>query len=61
MAEDKYSIAIDQRNGSIKVTTKSEPQCCVTVTLTSPVMRDADEEEDKTEKPGMKSFCCLLC
>ena len=24
-------------------------------------MRDADEEEDKAEKPGMKSFCCRLC
>ncbi len=47
---------IDEINGSIKVTTNTEPTCCVTISLTSPAMREEGSEEgegEQKEKPGL--------
>eukprot|EP00794_Sanderia_malayensis_P009635 gene9635-10623_t len=43
VAQDKYIAVIDEENGSIKVSANAEPSSCfVTISLTSPAMRDED-------------------
>lgn len=45
VTEDKYEVKIEVENACIKIITTTDPKVTVTVTLTSPVMRDSPEEE----------------
>ena len=45
MTEEKYEVKTEVDNACIKIVTITEPKVTVTVTLTSPVMRDTPDGE----------------
>lgn len=54
LTEEKYDIKMEPEESAIKISTTTEPKVVVTVTLTSPIMRDTVEPT-----PGNVEYCKL--
>lgn len=45
VTEEKYDIKVAYEEAAIKIVTTTDPKVVVTITLTSPVMREGDDAE----------------
>lgn len=45
VTEEKYEIKVAYEEAAIKIVTTTDPKVVVTITLTSPVMREGEESE----------------
>lgn len=45
VTEEKYEIKVAYEEAAIKIVTTTDPKVVVTITLTSPVMREGEEAE----------------
>lgn len=45
VTEEKYEIKVVYEEAAMKITTTTDPKVVVTITLTSPVMREGDDAE----------------
>lgn len=48
MSEEKYEVKVVYEEAALKVVTTSDPTVVVTITLTSPVMREGDDADHGT-------------
>jgi len=55
VTEEKYEIKVAYEEAAIKIVTTTDPKVVVTITLTSPVMREGEEAEHG------RCFNVLLC
>ena len=55
VTEEKYEIKVAYEEAAIKIVTTTDPKVVVTITLTSPVMREGEEAENG------RCFCVHSC
>lgn len=48
MSEEKYELKVVYEEAALKVVTTADPKVVVTITLTSPVMREGDDADHGT-------------
>ena len=48
MTEEKYDLKVVPEEAAMKISTATDPKVVVTITLTSPVMREGEEAEHGT-------------
>ena len=48
MTEEKYDLKVVPEEAAMKISTATDPKVVVTITLTSPVMREGEEAEQGT-------------